>query len=60
MGISAPIDFHQAKVTKLLDLMRRATANGTHRAVAEAIARDWEPRMAVDREGTISILIEAE
>lgn len=49
-----------AKVNRLLDLMRRATANGTHREVAEAIARDWNPAAHVDPAGKVHFIGGAE
>lgn len=43
--------FHQAKVNKVLDLIRRACANGTAREVATAIADDWSPAIEIDSDG---------
>lgn len=50
---------HQAKVGRLLDLLRRATANGTHQEVAEAIAIDWSPLISFNKDGEISIELDA-
>ncbi len=50
-------EFQEAKRTRLLDLLRRATANGTHQEVAEAIARDWNPAFVVDTKGKITIKV---
>lgn len=50
-------DIHRAKRDRILDLIRRATANGTHEQVAEAIARDWFPLCSIGPSGLISILI---
>jgi hypothetical protein len=47
-----------AKYAKILDLMRRATANGTHEEVARAIAEDWFPLMRVDEKGVLSFKID--
>lgn len=48
---------HKAKRDRLLDLIRRATANGTHAEVAEAIARDWQPICQVGPTGGVTVLI---
>lgn len=48
-------EFQQAKRAKLLDLLRRATANGTHQQVVDAIMPDWCPAFKVDAKGKITI-----
>lgn len=35
----------------ILDLIRCAAANGTHKEVAEALALDWNPPYAIDAKG---------
>lgn len=50
-------DIHRAKRDRLLDLIRRATANGTHEQVAEAIARDWNPLCVVGKTGLVTAMI---
>lgn len=48
---------YQAKYEKLLDLLRRATANGTHVEVAGAIAVNWEPSYYVDGDGKLMVKV---
>jgi hypothetical protein len=48
---------HQAKVDKILDLIRRACANGTAREVAEALANDWSPTIEIDANGRTTFII---
>mgnify|MGYP001606648243 CR=1 FL=1 len=45
------------KQEELLDLMRRATANGTQVEVATAVAKDWHPIIVVDADGKINFVI---
>lgn len=47
----------KAKLAKLLDLIRRAAANGTSVEVAEAILQDWYPKCRVDPHGRVEILL---
>ena len=47
-----------SKYEKLLDLMRRATANGTHSEVAAAVSADWHPLTIIDAEGNIGFKIQ--
>ena len=46
------------KYLKILDLMRRATANGTHPEVAEAISKDWHPLVTIQPDGQIEFVIQ--
>jgi hypothetical protein len=50
----------RAKYERVLDLIRRATANGTHVDVAKAIARDWFPLCRIDAKGKIEIVCDGE
>lgn len=50
-------DIHRAKVARILDLIRRATSNGTHAEVAEALARDWSPLCVIGTMGQVSVFI---
>lgn len=50
-------DIHRAKRDRILDLIRRATANGTHQEVAEALARDWTPLITINKLGQVVIMI---
>jgi hypothetical protein len=52
-----PDKIEQAKREKLIDLLRRATANGSHHEVAEGILLDWNPLIDVDHQGNITVLI---
>ena len=45
------------KIEKLIDLLRRATANNTHKEVAVAIAKDWNPLFKVNEKGKIEIIV---
>lgn len=51
-------DIHEAKRDRILDLIRRATANGTHKEVAEAIAKDWMPLVSITSNGEIEIQVQ--
>lgn len=50
---------NREKRNKLLDLLRRATANGTSEEVADAIAQDWFPLCQIGANGKIEFLIGA-
>lgn len=50
-------DVERAKIERLLDLLYRATANNTHRQVAEALAVDWCPLVKIEENGKIRIEI---
>ena len=43
------------KLDKVLDLMRRATANGTHKEVAAVIAAHWNPPVSIMADGKMVI-----
>lgn len=45
------INLDNEKVGFILDLIRRACANGTHRQVAEVLAYDWNPPIIIDEKG---------
>ncbi len=45
------------KVEFILDLIRRACANGTHRKVAEALSVDWNPDILIDQKGKATFKI---
>lgn len=47
----------KAKRERLLDMLRRATANGSHQEVAAAIVLDWFPLLQIEPNGNIKILI---
>lgn len=50
-------EFEQVKRATLLDLLRRATANGTHVQVADVIARDWTPRGRINPDGSLTVIL---
>ncbi len=49
--------FRDAKRAMLLDMLRRATANGSHKEVAETILADWFPMLTVDSAGRVGIKV---
>lgn len=50
--------FHGLRYEKLLDLIRRACANGTAKEVAAAVAVDWIPTIEIDGNGKATVLVE--
>ncbi len=50
-------EIENAKHRKLLDLLRRASANGTLYEVVAAIAKDWDPPTRIDGQGNLSIVM---
>ena len=50
-------NFLTLKEEKLLDLIRRACANGTAREVAVGIAVDWCPTIEIDENGKASVVM---
>jgi len=48
-------EFEAAKYAMLLDMLRRATANGTHEKVASTILADWFPMCTVDAHGRVGV-----
>jgi hypothetical protein len=52
-------DWLSLKTEKLLDMIRRASANGTAKEVAAAIAPDWIPIIEIDEQGKAEVVIHA-
>lgn len=48
--------FKEAKRARLVDLIRRAAANGTAEEVAAAILPDWSPTTRIRPDGSIEVL----